>query len=55
MRPNPTHRKLENLDPTRPNPTHGLTQPMDNSVAATVSDLIGDARLVQPGAHPPKQ
>ena len=29
--PNPTHRKLQNLDPTRPNPTRGSTQLMDNS------------------------
>ena len=34
--PNPTHRKLKNLDPTgrsnsnQPNPTHGTIQPMDN-------------------------
>jgi len=31
-RPNPTHQKSKNLDPTQSNPTRGLTQPMDNSV-----------------------
>jgi len=35
-RPNSTHQKAKNLDPTRPrptqpNPTRGSTQPMDNS------------------------
>jgi len=33
--PNPTHKKLKNLDPIQPNPTHGSTQPMDNSVASS--------------------
>jgi len=30
-RANPTHRKLQNLDPTQPDPTPRSTQPMDNS------------------------
>ena len=43
-RPNATHRKLKNLDPTRPDPT----QPMDNSAPAL---LVGYGQLYPTAPH----